>query len=531
MLGCVQKAGALTVEMQGALDQHNVFRCMHDVPLMTWDDKIAANAQAWADSGNRGHSPGSWREVDGEERACGENLGWGYPAVSGVMATSNWYGEIENTNPYGLASSWRAVKGKPVGHYTQLVWKGSTKLGCGKGKRTVVDKKWGPLDGDSWVCHYCPPGNDVAYRSNVLAPTKNKSECERLVSKSSRRRVTTTRTTPCKKNQEYCDCIDALPAPTMWAVGDGVTFCHHGTCTETVESNSNTIQSPDFLEGTPSDCMAECASRPTCVGFSHSPTWARCWFRSHMSGSLKEGTQPCQGSFKITDYFNSRITPASGIACLAQEIVAPEVACNHTIITADNSTAAVQITVEETTVEPTTAPSTVEQIEGALAVAVDDVDAVMLNDTTKSQFELAVKMSLAALTGGLTIDMIECILSVRRRLQGMMEAAASNRNLAASSISTINAAYTISIPASSSLEVNATMTALAALKEADINSTLSSKLQATMINPPVITGVTSESPRRVITTVDYAEDLSLAAKAELFPVTLVFALAVFLLTV
>ena len=31
------------------LDQHNVYRCMHDAPAMSWDATLASQAQAWAD--------------------------------------------------------------------------------------------------------------------------------------------------------------------------------------------------------------------------------------------------------------------------------------------------------------------------------------------------------------------------------------------------------------------------------------------------------------------------------------------------
>ena len=33
-------------EMQEILDLHNVFRCMHDVPLLEWDTSIATTAQS-----------------------------------------------------------------------------------------------------------------------------------------------------------------------------------------------------------------------------------------------------------------------------------------------------------------------------------------------------------------------------------------------------------------------------------------------------------------------------------------------------
>ena len=35
--------------MQEVLDQHNFYRCFHDVPLLEWDTAIEATAQSWAD--------------------------------------------------------------------------------------------------------------------------------------------------------------------------------------------------------------------------------------------------------------------------------------------------------------------------------------------------------------------------------------------------------------------------------------------------------------------------------------------------
>merc|ERR1712051_347019 len=64
-------------------------------------------------------------------------------------------------------------KGEPVGHYTQVVWKDSTKLGCGKGRATV-----GGIQGDLWVCQYGTAGNTVGeFSQQVKAPIKSWSEC------------------------------------------------------------------------------------------------------------------------------------------------------------------------------------------------------------------------------------------------------------------------------------------------------------------------------------------------------------------
>jgi hypothetical protein len=164
---------AISPEMQQVLDKHNVYRCMHGVPLLTWDDAVAANAQAWADNGVYEHSSNEQRVINGEQ--CGENLAWGYPQYSGTESTVAWYDEIKYTDPCGTATSMQDSHpaGEAIGHYTQVVWRGSTKLGCGKGRSTVNANS-----GDFWVCQYCTAGNYAGqFEQNVNAPIKSWSEC------------------------------------------------------------------------------------------------------------------------------------------------------------------------------------------------------------------------------------------------------------------------------------------------------------------------------------------------------------------
>jgi len=179
-------AQAITTEMQAVLDKHNVYRCMHGVPLLTWNDTIAKNAQTWADKKVYAHSSSSFRVVNKVQ--LGENIAWGYPTYSGTDSTIAWYSEIQFTDPWGTAKSSVSPINpqETLGHYTQVVWKTTTSLGCGKGKATIEK-----TTGDFWVCQYGPAGNYVGqYKKNVLAPTKNAADCKGLASDSPSRPTT-----------------------------------------------------------------------------------------------------------------------------------------------------------------------------------------------------------------------------------------------------------------------------------------------------------------------------------------------------
>ena len=122
------------------LNAHNAYRAKHCVPAMTWSADLAAGAQAWANgckmSGN----------VFVHSGVPGENLRWSYPPGSqgAASAVNSWYNEIGayNFNNPGFSSA--------TGHFTQVIWRNSTQLGCAK---AVCGNN------DYWVCRYGPAGN------------------------------------------------------------------------------------------------------------------------------------------------------------------------------------------------------------------------------------------------------------------------------------------------------------------------------------------------------------------------------------
>lgn len=128
-------------EMAVFLHAHNRVRARHCAPPLVWSTEVAWRAQAWADElTERGcafeHSHGPY----------GENLARGIAGVHDDPAeiVELWYRELEEYH-FGQGGFSLAT-----GHFTQMIWANSRRLGCGTstcgGKRI-------------WVCHYDPPGN------------------------------------------------------------------------------------------------------------------------------------------------------------------------------------------------------------------------------------------------------------------------------------------------------------------------------------------------------------------------------------
>jgi len=134
--------------MQDALNYHNYYRSLHGVDDLQWDTGVEAQAQEWAD-GCRiplEHSSGTGN---------GENLAYGQGGMH--EAIKAWYNEIihYDYSNHGFSPG--------TGHFTQVIWKNTNRLGCAMGNCPNVS-------GGYWVCQYNPPGNYIGEFANNVMP-------------------------------------------------------------------------------------------------------------------------------------------------------------------------------------------------------------------------------------------------------------------------------------------------------------------------------------------------------------------------
>jgi len=135
-------------EVQQLIDVHNKVRADVGVVPLNWSKELAIYAKEWADHlasagcrmEHRPHS-GRWKQEHGENLFMGTSGHYGVAdAVTAWESEKKYYkgGTLNSSNWYDS------------GHYTQVIWNDTRRVGCDKAEcdgRIIV------------VCNYDPPGN------------------------------------------------------------------------------------------------------------------------------------------------------------------------------------------------------------------------------------------------------------------------------------------------------------------------------------------------------------------------------------
>ena len=122
------------------LKAHNKLRSELGLPALGWSDKMSAVAKEWAITlvvrSQFIHSRSGYGENLFEIRGG---------KASPAEVVDAWASEAADYDYRG--NRCRTAK---CGHYTQIVWRGTTTLGCAVSRSSFREV---------WVCEYSPPGN------------------------------------------------------------------------------------------------------------------------------------------------------------------------------------------------------------------------------------------------------------------------------------------------------------------------------------------------------------------------------------
>ncbi|XP_052194035.1 pathogenesis-related protein 1A-like [Diospyros lotus] len=139
--------GQLSLAQNSPIDflaAHNVARASVGLKPMIWNRTVAAYAQKYASvrsaDCNLEHSEGPY----------GENIAEGYGDLSATDAVKMW---VDEKQYYDHDTNTCSVPDGGCLHYTQVVWRKSTDIGCA---RAHCKNGW-------WfvTCNYYPPGNYI----------------------------------------------------------------------------------------------------------------------------------------------------------------------------------------------------------------------------------------------------------------------------------------------------------------------------------------------------------------------------------
>jgi hypothetical protein len=137
--------------LEGITAAHNAVRAAtgDGIAPLAWSSEVAAVAQAYADE-----LAANGCSLVHSGSGYGENLaGLGGSPGTAEQVVGLWVGERDCYTYGAFMTTDECTCGSGCGHYTQVVWAGSRRLGCG-----FASCGGG---GGVWVCNYDPPGNVV----------------------------------------------------------------------------------------------------------------------------------------------------------------------------------------------------------------------------------------------------------------------------------------------------------------------------------------------------------------------------------
>ncbi|XP_037081180.1 cysteine-rich secretory protein 2-like [Pollicipes pollicipes] len=169
---------------------------------MSWHRGAAKDAQVWAEECQllvHANDTGRWQQNFG---ACGQNIFVSTHKVPWYFAIKSWFLEKDI---FRFGSSKNNLT--EVGHYTQMVWYSTHKVGCA----WTFCKNAKPTPYYNYVCNYCPTGNYVERLGRPYQPGRPCSRCRR--SCNSKKRLCTN---SCPWSDRWSNCAQLRRLDRNW---------------------------------------------------------------------------------------------------------------------------------------------------------------------------------------------------------------------------------------------------------------------------------------------------------------------------
>lgn len=133
---------------------HNRERAEVGVAPLRWNTALAQEAQTWANylaqTDRFEHAGNDKNPYHGENLWKGSRGAYGYAQMAQGWADEKRYFKFGTFPNISTSGNWA-----DAGHYTQMIWQGTTEIGCAIGS----NGSW-----DILVCRYNPPGNYVGQK-------------------------------------------------------------------------------------------------------------------------------------------------------------------------------------------------------------------------------------------------------------------------------------------------------------------------------------------------------------------------------
>jgi len=295
MLLALAAVSSVTATNPAYTAYHNNYRQLHNATLFSYDATVAASAQSWANS----MSPnGAGCSTHSSGTGYGENLAWTSSStptadVSYLDSVQSWYSEVKDWSFSTSAGTSSAA----TGHFTQVVWASSTKVGCGRTQGS---------GGTCTVCQYDPPGNYVGdYAAQV-------NDCDTTVA------FKCGTTKACIPTAERCNGVDnqCSVGGDIWT---GTQYYTTNNDDESGCSSTTTVPTCTSTDGATATSV-NCQCNPgTCSSYTCSPgpgNGATCLVGQYCKAASSE----CSGAANTGSYTPSP-TVTGNSACISSASV------------------------------------------------------------------------------------------------------------------------------------------------------------------------------------------------------------------